>query len=120
MRAVLDTGVFYRRELLEGFLASEIEVVVPAVAYAERVRQLRRDGRDVEEFDRALARGNFVVEPFGGEEALRIPALRDREWGEHARDAMIAAHVREGDLLWTTNPRDFLAIGLKPSQVRGV
>lgn len=119
MRAVIDTGVFFRPDVLHS-LIDEI-VVIPTVAVAERRRQLARDGRDVERFVQLLDGGDFVLEPFDYEYAMTMPIITDdARWRRHARDAMIAAHVRPGDVLWTTNPKDFLTLGLRPEQVRGV
>lgn len=120
MRVVLDTGAFYRRGTLGAFRGTDTEVVVPGVAFAERLRQLARDGRDIHHFLATLEEASFFVEAFGETEALRMVPLDDATWALDARDAMIAAHVREGDVLWTTNPRDFLALGLKQAQVRGI
>lgn len=33
------------------------------------------------------------------------------------RDAMIASHMREDDALSTTNPRDFLALGVPRDRI---
>lgn len=117
MRVVLDTGAFYRPQRLRALQGRQTEVVVPAVAFAERVRQIGRAGGDVERFRLALARARFGVEPFGHAEALRMPRPDDARWSRHARDAMVAAHLRRGDVLWTTNPRDFVELGLRPEQV---
>ncbi|HUR68866.1 MAG TPA: PIN domain-containing protein [Candidatus Thermoplasmatota archaeon] len=119
MRAVLDTGVLYHPSLLDA-LSREAVLVLPAVAFVERVRQLRRDHRDVDAFVARLFAADIEVESFGVREALGVSAITDEAWDEHARDAMIAAHVREGDVLWTTNPKDFAKLGLRPDQIRGV
>lgn len=90
------------------------------MALVERIRPLRRDGRDVEPFLADVHATRLRIEPVRAGEALAVGRLGDEAWARHARDAMIAAHVREGDVLWTTDPRDLLAVGLEPSQVRGV
>lgn len=120
MRIILDTGVFFRPDALESFRAIEIDVVVPSVVLAERRRQLANAARDPREIDRILARGEFDTEPFGTGEACNMMILDDDAWERRARDAMIAAHVRDGDVLWTTNPKDFLTLGLRPEQVHAV
>lgn len=120
MRIVLDTGVFFRPSALAETLATRRPVVLPTLVVAERRRQLIRDARNLASLERAVNESGYWIESFGLDEALRMPALTDATWARHARDAMIAAHVREGDVLWTTNPRDFLALGMRPEQVRGV
>lgn len=120
MRVIIDTGVLFRPALMRELRDGGHSGVLPAVALAERVRQLRREGRDVDRFLVELEATMTRIEPFGVHETLRTAPLDDATWKRHARDAMIAAHVREGDVLWTTNPRDFLALGFAPEQVRGV
>lgn len=122
MRIVLDTGVFYHPEALRRAARAETELVVPAVVFMERARQLRRDGRDVRAFAVRLIEDGYLVEPFRPSHALRyaVPLDDDRLWRKHLRDAMIAGHVGPGDELWTTNPRDFEAIGVPKAQVRRV
>lgn len=121
MRHVIDTGIFYHAGALTALAGAKEDVIVPAVAFAERVRQLRRDGRRVEAFLEALAANHWQVEPLGAAEGLRVPPVTDdRVWRRHARDALIAAHVRTDDTLWTTNPKDFLLLGLAAAQLREV
>lgn len=120
MRIVLDTGCFYRPAELGTLRSPRLRVVIPAVAIAERRRQLLRDRRPLDELTELLSLTGFEVEPYGRDEASSTPFLDDARWARHARDAMIAAHVRPGDVLWTTNPKDFLALGLKPEQVRAI
>lgn len=119
MRIVLDTGVFYRREALEALATTQDDVIVPVVALAERLRQLRRDGGDVAAFRRMLDRAQFEVEPLGEAAATRFSTELDvdAEWRKLSHDAFIAGHVGEGDLLWTTNPDDFIALGLPPERI---
>lgn len=119
MRIVLDTGVFYRREALEALATSQEDVIVPVVALAERLRQLRRDEGDVTAFRRMLARAHFQVEALDEPAATRYALALDvdAEWRRLSHDAFIAGHVREEDQLWTTNPQDFEAIGVPPSQI---
>lgn len=119
MRIVLDTGVFFRPAALSALL--DKVVVIPTVVVAERRRQLARDGQDIDRFLHLLESGNFELEPFDAAHALAMPTITDdARWRRHARDAMIAAHVGPDDVLWTTNPKDFLALGLKPAQIRGI
>ncbi|MEA3201026.1 MAG: hypothetical protein QOE90_2454 [Thermoplasmata archaeon] len=121
MRIVLDTGVFFRPAVLRELAAAEdADVVVPAVVLAERRRQLALAGRRPEELLEILEGNGFAIEPLGRDEAMRVPLADDARWRRHARDALIASHVGPVDVLWTTNPRDFLAFGLAPAQVRGV
>ena len=119
MRIVLDTGVFYRREALEALAHVQEDVVVPVVALAERLRQLRRDGGDVDAFRRTLRRARFEVEALDETAALRyaIGLDVDAEWRRLSHDAFIAGHLREDDVLWTTNPKDFQAMGVPAAQI---
>jgi hypothetical protein len=61
------------------------------------------------------------VEPFGQDEARRFAArLDDARWARLARDAMVAGHLRPGDLLWTTDPHDFAELGVAPARLHAV
>lgn len=120
MRIILDTGVFFRPSLLAGLATRTEIVVVPAIVLAERRRQLESAGRESALLWKTVQDAQFVIEPFGFDESLKMAILDDASWARHARDAMIAAHVRDGDVLWTTDPRDFLSLGLRSEQVRGV
>lgn len=119
MRVVLDTGAFFWPEALRRLSAGPEDVIVPAVVFTERCRQLTRDGRRLEEFFDLLAALQFEVEPFDKAEGLRfaIYVKDDRAWTRLARDALIAGHVREDDRLWTANARDFLTVGVPPEQI---
>lgn len=122
MRIVLDTGVLWRPRALRALAELPDDVVVPAAVFTERARQIRRDGRDVEELTSALEANEFQVEPYGPEEARRyaVEVQDDDAWRRLARDATIAGHVRSDDLLWTTDPDDFLEIGLEDEQILDV
>lgn len=122
VRVVLDTGVLWRPDVLALVAKTRLPAVLPAVAYMERARQVRRDGGDVDRFRAWLAHMHIDIEPFDATAAERI-AIRiedDRVWRRLVRDAMIAGHVREDDLLYTTNPNDFVHVGLDPDRVVGV
>lgn len=114
MRHVLDTNVFYHPRALEHLATLPDDIVVPAVVVAERARQLQRDaGISPETFLAALRAQDFAVEPMGAEPACAYaPFLDDATWQRLARDALIAGHVRPGDLLWTHDRKDFEALGL--------
>lgn len=118
-RIILDTGAFFRHEALRQLAQLAQPVIVPAVVYMERVRQLHRDTRDIEAFHEILEQMRFRIEPFGKQEATRYaPTIHDdAAWRRLARDAMIAGHIGKDDILWTTNPKDFLAIGVPPEQI---
>lgn len=119
MRIILDTGALFYPRALQAIDPS-VPVVVPAVVFLERSRQLAREGRMVPaEYRRLLRDSVWLVEPFGEEEALRTPGTRldDAQWRRLARDAMIAGHVRPGDRLWTSNPRDFATLGVPTEQI---
>jgi predicted nucleic acid-binding protein len=121
MRIVLDTSVLWDKPALERLRKEPGDIVLPAVAFTERARQFVRQGRPVAELWRQLAEGGFEVEAFGAEHGLRHAArLDDAAWARLARDALIAGHVGPGDVLWTKNPKDFLAVGLPREQVVGV
>lgn len=121
MRILLDTGIFWMPETLARLRESRATVVVPAVAYAERIRHLASQNRDVAPFTAFLDECNWTVEPYGAPEAerllTRLGHLGQKRWERLARDALVAGHVKSGDKLWTTNPDDFLELGLTPSQV---
>lgn len=122
VRIVVDTGVFFRPAALRVLSDMPNPVVVPAVAFAERARQVALRGVPADALLDLLDRLDFDVEPFGPEEAQRFaPLLTDEaRWRAHARDAMVAGHLRPGDLLWTTEPRDFLDLGVPAEQVVAV
>lgn len=117
MRIVVDTGVFYR----PGALLA-LDVIVPVVALAERLRQVKRDGFDVGAFRRTLGRAQMEVEPLDETAATRYSLDRavDAAWRKLSHDAFIAGHVRDDDELWTTNPDDFIALGLRRDQIEAV
>ena len=114
VRIVLDTGVFFHPAILRRLPEREEDVVVPAVAMAERVRQLLRDGRNVQAFHDQLSAGDFTPEALQPEAACAIVQglADDSKWDRLARDAFVAAHLRPGDELWTTNPKDFRDLGV--------
>ncbi|MHB8584884.1 MAG: hypothetical protein ACYDDF_03490 [Thermoplasmatota archaeon] len=125
MRVVLDTGVLYRPAALRRLAAEAWPVVLPATAFLERARQRSRDRTgDMETLESFLTAMGMRIEPFGPEEARRshrlVRARTDAEWRRMARDAQIAGHVGADDILWTTNPRDFLALGVPAAQVYAV
>jgi len=119
MRIIVDAGVFFHPAALRKLRDQGLPRVVPAVAYAERIRQLSVRPGAVAEFDQALNDGRYAVESFGRDQARRLLSLRlnDVTWQRLARDAMIAAHVGPLDKIWTTNPRDFFELGLSKEQV---
>ncbi len=121
-RIVIDTGVLWRTEAMERLAHTYLPLVLPSVAYMERARQIRRDGGDVKRFRRWLSTMHIEIEPFTEDEADRLPIRieNDRLWKRLVRDAMIAGHVEQMDLLWTTNPKDFLAVGMDPDRIVGV
>ena len=119
MRVVLDTSILFRANLLLLLAEEPNRVVLPAVAYAERVRQLIKQGRDPAEFDRWLEANLIEVEPMSPGQAVRFLAALtdDAAWSRLARDAFIAGHLEADDVLWTTNPRDFKRIGVPAEQI---
>lgn len=119
MRIVLDTGVFYHPEALGMMPWYEPPVIVPSIVFAERSRQLAKRGADPDEFAALLQSIGATVEPLDADAAIRFTQHihDDGKWKRLARDAMIAGHVREGDRLFTTNPRDFIEVGVSPRQI---
>lgn len=121
MRIVLDSGVLWRPDVMRSLKDRRITLVLPAVAYAERLRQLTHRSQDVRRFQQALRIANITIEPFGEDEAERVcPRVPEQLWPRLARDAMIAGHVRRGDLLVTTNPKDFTRLGIDGEQIQAV
>ncbi len=120
MRIILDTNVLFHRRACQLLANKPDDLVLPAVAFAERVRQVQRRGGTVEELWRTLAKAGIEVESFGVEEALLRPwkHLDDRSWLRLARDAMIAGHVGPGDMLWTSDVDDFVAVGVARGQIQ--
>lgn len=122
LRIVLDTGVFYYPEALTRLAELPHDIIVPVVALAERLRQVERDGLDGGAFRRALRRAQVDVEPMREDHATRFaPTLtEDVDWRRLSHDAFIAGHVGDDDELWTTNPEDFVRIGLRAAQIVAV
>lgn len=120
---MIDTGVFYRPEALEDLARLPHDVVVPAVVFTERARQLAKRGVEADEFARRLADNEFGVEAYGPDQARRYaPEIDHGEaWRRLARDAMIAGHVQaDEDVLWTTDPDDFREVGLPEQAIMAV
>lgn len=121
MRILLDTSAFYYARALRRIPRGD-HVVVPAVAFTERARQLKRDGRaSPAVFHRSLADRGWKVEAFREEQAMRaahLAPLDDERWQRLARDVLVAAHVRADDVLLTANTGDFLDLGIAPGRLR--
>ena len=119
MRIILDPGVTFHREALVRLAELPHPILMPVVAFAERVRHLQRDGFDVEAFRRTLRRARVQVEAMTEEHALRYAGrLVDDEAGRKtSRDAFIAGHVGTDDVLWTTHAADFVKLGLRRDQI---
>jgi hypothetical protein len=83
------------------------------------VRQLAKQARAREEFDRWLEKNVIRVEPMTGAQAVRFAAalMDDRRWLRLARDAFIAGHLASDDVVWTTNPDDFRGLGVPSHQI---
>lgn len=121
-RIVLDTGVLWRPAALDALRPDRRAGILPAIAYTERARQFWARGWPVEDLDLLLAENAIDVEPFEKRHGLRYAArIGDEDrWHRWSRDAMIAGHVGPDDELWTTNPRDFIDLGVPPEQVVAV
>lgn len=122
MRIVIDTGVLWRPAALRALAEMPHDIVVPAVVFVERARQVARDGRRPDELLELFEANDMEVEPFGVEQALRyaVDLHDDDAWKRLARDAMIAGHLAGDDMLWTTNPRDFLEAGVERERIVAV
>ncbi|MGB0652248.1 MAG: type II toxin-antitoxin system VapC family toxin [Thermoplasmatota archaeon] len=124
MRIILDTGVFFRKQALLNAEARHEPLIVPAIVFAERLRQVAARGISAQRLAREIERFGGHIEPFGPTQAARfVPGLADlprRQWQRLARDAMIAGHLRDGDELWTTNVGDFEEIGVEKGRIVGV
>lgn len=122
LRILLDTSVFFKPAAMAELRSRHEDVVLPAVAFAERARQLRRDGRALDVFLEGLQANHIMVEPFGHDEALRRAQFvtDDSMWKRHSRDALIAGHVKDDDQLWTANPRDFIEVGVPSRQIMDI
>lgn len=101
MILVLDTNALWNQELMREIAAaqaadrSSIDPILPALAYAERRRQVSADEDKLAAFDAILERVQPTIEPFTRSEGDRVAQqspTRD-EWEEHARDVLIAAHI---------------------------
>lgn len=114
MRLVLDTSALFEPALLAALVRARgvgamergaVSAVLPAVAYAERIRQLRRDGRDETRWKADLANAGILVEPFGSQEAEAVDAgsWDDAMWRRHARDFLVSAHASSGGRLVTSD-----------------
>lgn len=99
---VLDTTALWHPPLTARILemrsraVHQVRFVLPAVAYAERRRQLARDRRNVSVWEEDLRRAQIEVEHFGAEEAARLRVDDDDLWERHARDYLVASHVGPG------------------------
>lgn len=122
LRVILDTSVLWKPEALSRLPSVPRRIVVPAVVYAERLRQFAKRDLPKARLDDHLRSIKGFVEPFGEREAARfVPRLtEDADWKRLDRDAMIAGHVGPADVVWTANPKDFLAVGLREDQVVAV
>jgi hypothetical protein len=118
MRIVIDTGVLWHPMAMDKIAEQKCKLILPIVAYSERLRQLTIAGRKPRELMILLQALGIEVEPLDMSEvekySIRIP---NDSWEELARDSYIAGHVGDADLLWTTNPKDFLEIGVPEHQV---
>lgn len=92
-RLVLDTGALWDVASLRALVRAERgQLILPAVAYTERARQLHRDGRDARSLDRLVEDLRIVLESFTAAHGLAVAAKikDDARWQRMARDAFIA------------------------------
>lgn len=115
MKLVLDTNALWSVPLFDALAEArvaatsgltQVQAIVPAVAYAERYRQMRQRPRGTELLATALERGGVHIEAFGPEQVHRLPAgvADGQAWTAHGRDFLIAAHVH-GDRVAVTEDR---------------
>lgn len=101
MILVLDTNALWDQGLVREIAAAQatnrsfIEPILPALAYAERRRQVSTDEDKLAAFDVILQGMQPTIEPFTRSEGDRVAqqAPSPDEWAEHARDILLAAHV---------------------------
>jgi hypothetical protein len=118
LRIVIDIGVFFRREIWLELAEFDDDIVLPAVAFTERARQLSRQGINPRDFQIMLHMFDIEIEPFRAQEGLLRAVTADDDWWKlNARDALIGGHVGPSDMLWTTNPKDFIKLGINPNQI---
>lgn len=109
---VLDTTALFCKPLMRiltaararyGPKAAPVQVLLPSLAYAERLRQIRRDGKNETHWKRSLELAGIQIEPFRGTEADRLEAMaqQDDVWKTHARDCLIRCHVHGARTLIT-------------------
>lgn len=107
MILVLDTNALWHAPLLRALSRArerglhrigELEVLLPALVFAERARQVGADEDRLSLFGSLLDDVGARIEPFGREEGGRVANREpnDAIWKEHARDFLIAAHVHSG------------------------
>lgn len=106
MKLVLDTAALWHTPLLHALSDAcqlgmmehgDVEAILPAVAYAERLRQLAERGQDLRIWRARLEMMGIRVEPFSESqaEALAHTTVDVTMWKRHARDFLVAAHAAE-------------------------
>lgn len=80
---------------------------------------MTRDGRDGRDLLDEVKRLDITIEDLTPKEGFRVAVgiADDRTWAKHSRDALIAGHVRHRDFLMTTDPDDFLELGIPPTHL---
>lgn len=121
MRIILDTGVLWRPDAIELATGNSRDVILPIVAFIERSRQYVSRGWTVQDLRITLEANDIEIEPLTEVEALKYStSVGDDRWNALSRDSMIAGHIKETDEVWTTNPKDFLELGVPAHQVVAV
>lgn len=120
MRIILDTGVLSRPDAIRDLAEQEHHLILPSLALAEHARFIDRAGHSLRDLLITLRMFEVEIEPLDVEQVHRLPrgAHEDHLWEAAGREALIASHLQDHDIVWTTNPDDFLALGLRPGQVR--
>jgi predicted nucleic acid-binding protein len=119
-RIIIDTNVLWDPAAMARLATRPEPCILPVVALAERARQYAKAGRSLESFWSLLLRAGVAVESLDEVTALRrcLGVTDDRDWARLARDAFIAGHVGPGDILWTRDVADFVAVGLPRDQIQ--
>ncbi len=115
MELILDTNALWNRALLETLArihedepgpSGEVSAVIPAIAFAERLRQVYGDEDREPALRGAIEDSGARIEPFTAATAERLAKSTDEgiDWHAHARDYLIAAHVH-GERVGVTRDR---------------
>lgn len=119
MRIILDTSVLWNKRLLNELATMPNEIIVPAVVFAERARQFRKNGFSVRDLQIILHANGFQIESLSAQMATKYCSeiIDDDDWKKLSRDSLIAGHIKNCDQLWTSNPKDFIKLGVDEANI---